>query len=127
MSNKNQKELSKLWKNAVDWSDHSDRPHTYNGTHANTYINMYYSETSCYSEADAFASDIATSVPFVDPEDPNHGIDMDVFDQMQSFPSASSFPCSNSHRPCVPLASVSLGVQWKIGWTVLRMCLRTIG
>ena len=92
MSNKNQKELSKLWKNAVDWSDHSDRPHTYNGTHANTYINMYYSETSCYSEADAFASDIATSVPFVDPEDPNQGSDMDVFDQMHTLWEVAKFP-----------------------------------
>ena len=47
MSNKNPKEISKLWKNAVDWSCH-DGPHTYNGIHADTYINMYYGETCIY-------------------------------------------------------------------------------
>jgi len=94
MSNKNQKELSKLWKNAVDWSYHSDRPHTYNGIHADTYIALHYSETSCYSEAYGFASDIATSVPFVDPEDPNSGIDMDVFDQMHTLWEVAELPFS---------------------------------
>ena len=32
MSNKNPNEISKLWKNAVDWPCH-DGPHTYNGIH----------------------------------------------------------------------------------------------
>ena len=91
MSNKNPNEISKLWKNAVDWPCH-DGPHTYNGIHADTYINMYYGETSCYSEADAFASDIATSVPFVDPEDENRSVDMDVFDQMHTLWEVARLP-----------------------------------
>ncbi len=40
MSNKNPNEISKLWKNAVDWPCH-DGPHTYNGIHADTYINSH--------------------------------------------------------------------------------------
>ena len=91
MSNKNPNEISKLWKTAVDWPCH-DGPHTYNGIYADTYINMYYGETSCYSEADAFASDIATSVPFVDPEDENRSVDMDVFDQMHTLWEVARLP-----------------------------------
>ncbi len=53
---------------------------------------MYYGETSCYSEADAFASDIATSVPFVDPEDENRSVDMDVFDQMHTLWEVARLP-----------------------------------
>ena len=111
---KNPNELSKLWKNAVDWSYHSDRPHTYNGIHADGHINMLYNETYCYSEADAFASDVATSVPFVDPEEIDGGIDMDVFDQMHILWEVAELPFNEflslltltprlcSERFCIP-------------------------
>ena len=126
MSNKNSKEISKLWKGVADWAARGDRPHTYNGVHTDTYVSMYYGETSCYGEADAFASDIVTCVPFVNPEVEGQGLDIDAFEELRTLWEVAELPFSEflamlkltplqcANRFCIPYGIMD---DWMDGTT----------